>query len=74
LAHSINHDSICTALKDKFTGIRLLNSTEFKLPGSLADVFPGYSSASAASCAAIQFEYDILSKRICSLTLGNAKQ
>lgn len=74
LAHSINHDSIATALKDKFTGIRVLDSTEFKLPDSLASVFPGYSSASAASCAAIQFEYDILSKRICSLTLGNAKQ
>lgn len=74
LAHSIDHDSIATALKDKFTGIRLLDSTEFKLPDSLANVFPGYGSASAASCAAIQFEYDILSKRICSLTLGNAKQ
>lgn len=74
LTHCIDHDSIATALKDKFTGIRLLDSTEFKLPDSLANVFPGYSSASAASCAAIQFEYDILSKRICSLTLGNAKQ
>jgi hypothetical protein len=74
LAHSIDHDSIATALKEKFTAVRLLDSTEFKLPDSLADVFPGYSSTSAASCAAIQFEYDILSKRICSLTLGNAKQ
>ena len=74
LANSINHDTIATVLKDKFTAIRLLDSTEFKLPDSLVKVFPGYSSAGAASCAAIQFEYDILSKRICSLTLGNAKQ
>lgn len=73
-AHSLNHDSITTSLKDKFSAIRLLDSTEFKLPDSLASIFPGYSTTSAASCAAIQFEYDILSKRICSLTLGNAKQ
>ena len=74
LAHSIDHESIATNLKERFTAIRLLDSTEFKLPDSLADVFPGYSSNSALSCASIQFEYDIISKQICSLTLGNANQ
>ena len=74
LAYGIDHGSIATALQDKFTAIRLLDSTEFKLPDSLAAIFPGYSSTSAASCASIQFEYDILSKRICSLELGSAKQ
>lgn len=74
MAYSIDHGSIATVLQDKFTAIRLLDSTEFKLPDRLAAIFPGYSSTSAASCASIQFEYDILSKRICSLELGSAKQ
>lgn len=74
LVRNIDHASIATGLKNKYTAIRMLDSTEFKLPDSLADVFPGYSSTSALSCAAIQFEYDIISKNVCSLTLGNAKQ
>jgi len=74
LRHNIDHDSIATSLKNKYTAIRVLDSTEFRLPDSLADVFPGYNSSSALSCAAIQFEYDIISRDVCSLTLGNAKQ
>jgi hypothetical protein len=74
LQHTIDHDFIATDLTVMYTAIRFMDSTEFKLPDSLADVFPGYSSTSALSCAAIQFEYDIISKNICSLTLGNAKQ
>jgi Transposase DDE domain len=74
LGHNLNHDSIATKLKDKYTAIRFLDSTEFKVSDSLAAFFPGYSSTSAASCVAIQFEYDIISKKVCSLTLGNAKQ
>jgi len=74
LRYSIDHDSIATDLKSKFTAVRVLDSTEFKLSDSLAEVFPGYSSASALACAAIQFEYDIISKNVCSLTLGSANQ
>lgn len=74
LKHSIEHDSIPTELKKKFKSVRVLDSTEFKLPDSLASVFPGYSSASAKACAAIQFEYDIISKQVHSLTLGSANQ
>ncbi len=70
----IDHDSIPKHLKTKYTAIRILDSTEFKLSDSLAAVFLGYSSKSAASCAAIQFEYDIISKKICNLSFGNAKQ
>lgn len=72
--YTIDHNCISTQLKNKFRAIRILDSTEFKLSDSLADAFPGYSSKSALSCASIQFEYDILSKKICNLTLGNAKQ
>jgi len=34
LRHNINHDSIATSLKNKYTAIRILDSTEFKLPDS----------------------------------------
>lgn len=71
---TIDHDSIPTHLKNKYAAIRILDSTEFKLPDSLAEAFPGYSSKSALACSAIQFEYDIISKKVCNLTLGNAKQ
>ncbi|HRP33412.1 MAG: IS4 family transposase [Bacteroidia bacterium] len=74
LQHNIGHDSIPTELKKKFKSVRILDSTEFKLSDSLANVFPGYSSASAMACAAIQFEYDIISKKVHSLTLGSANQ
>lgn len=74
LQHSIDHDSIPTELKNKFKAMRVLDSTEFKLSDSLAEAFPGYSSTSALACAAIQFEYDIIGKKVCSLTLGSANQ
>lgn len=50
-----------------------MDSTEFKLPDSLAEDFPGYSASNALGCAAIQFEYDIISKNINSLSVENAK-
>lgn len=74
LCRHLVHDNISTHLKDKYTAIRILDSTEFKLPDALADAFPGYGSKSALSCAAIQFEYDILNKGIFSLDLGNARE
>lgn len=70
----IDHNSIPSHLAAKYKAIRILDSTEFKLPDSLAEAFPGYSSKSAKACAAIQFEYDVISKSICNLSLGNAKQ
>lgn len=70
----IKHEHIPTGLDKKFKSIRILDSTEFKVSDSLASVFPGYSSAGALACAAIQFEYDILGKQVHSLTLGSANQ
>lgn len=50
-----------------------MDSTEFKLPDSLAKEFPGYSASNALACAAIQFEYDLISKNINCLSVENAK-
>lgn len=73
LSHSINCEGITGMLKDKFKAIRIMDSTEFKLPDSLAKEFPGYSASNALACAAIQFEYDLISKNINCLSVENAK-
>jgi hypothetical protein len=50
-----------------------MDSTAFKLPDCLAKDFPGYSACNALAYAAIQFEYDVVSKKINCLTIENAK-
>ena len=54
-----------------FTSIRIMDSTEFKLPDKFKEVFSGYSS-DASSCAQIQFEYDLFSEQIKNLSLNGA--
>jgi hypothetical protein len=73
LSHQLEFGHLSSPLSDLFKSIRILDSTEFKLSNNLADAFPGYSK-SAAACAAIQFEYDILNKRLHCLSLGNARE
>src|SRR5690606_33621197 len=53
---------------------RIMDSTEFKLPGSMAKSFPGYDGDGTSSCAAIQFEYEFLSKEIKCICLGHARE
>lgn len=73
LGHSISYGVIATKLSNKYSAIRIMDSTEFKLPDCLAKDFPGYSACNALSCAAIQFEYDVISKSINCMSVGNAK-
>lgn len=73
LSVKIGGERILTALQNQFTAIRILDSTEFKLPDYFENDFPGYSKCNAAACAAIQFEYDILSKKINCMSLSNAR-
>jgi hypothetical protein len=73
LAVKIEGERILTELENKFTAIRILDSTEFKLPDYFEKDFPGYSKCNAAACAAIQFEYDIISKTINCMALSNAR-
>jgi hypothetical protein len=74
LAASIDYGGIETELQKKFSAVRIQDSTEFKLADSLAKDFPGYSESNALACAAIQFEYDIIGKKISCLSLGSAKE
>ena len=73
LTHRLSWEGIPTKLKNKYAAIRVLDSTEFKLPDSMAKEFPGYSASNALACAALQFEYDVISKHITCLSVENAK-
>lgn len=73
LNQSLQRKPIASELVKLFAGIRIMDSTEFKLPGNLATEFPGYSESGTAACAAIQFEYDAISRQIKYMTLENAR-
>lgn len=63
---------IASSWKNVFSGIRIMDSTEFKLPENMADQFPGYRGDGTASVAQIQFEYELLSNKITQLKIGHA--
>lgn len=73
LDHRVDRGSISSDLGKSFSGIRIMDSTEFKLPASLLQAFPGYSGDGTAACAAIQFEYDVLNRQIKCMSLENAR-
>jgi len=73
LMTQINNGRIVTELQQKYSAIRIMDSTEFKLPDALAKDFPGYSACNALACAAIQFEYDIISRKINCMAVENAR-
>jgi len=65
---------ISSHLSAHFTSLKVMDSTEFKLPDYFAESFPGYSACNALACAAIQLEYDVLSGKVYYFSLGNARQ
>lgn len=73
-SRNMGHETITAKYKDHFTSIRILDSTEFKLPDCFAGAFPGYSGSNALACAAIQFEYDLIGREVTSLVPGSANQ
>lgn len=56
-----------------FSAIRIMDSTEFKLPECLAEDFPGFDGDGTKSCTQIQFEYDIFSGKINDLSISDAR-
>lgn len=58
---------------DHFDRIRLMDSTEFKLPQALASDFPGFAGDGPVACMQIQFEYDILSSKIMDFSMRGAR-
>ena len=73
LSYSLDNKAIPSELSKYFSAIRIMDSTEFKLPANLAKEFPGYGGDGTDACAAIQFEYDIFSNQVKCLSLENGK-
>lgn len=73
LKHQLQISRLPSALADQFTAIRIMDSTVFKLPASLASDFPGFSGDGTKACAKVQFEFDLLSGSIRHLSLEHAR-
>lgn len=70
--HQLSQHSLPSKLAERFASVRVMDSTEFKLPASMADSFPGYSGDGTKACAQIQFEFDPLNGKVEHLSLENA--
>ncbi|MEL7147685.1 MAG: hypothetical protein AAFO69_15025, partial [Bacteroidota bacterium] len=69
LSSQKNHLSLPCELTNKFSSIRIMDSTEFQVHSSLSESFPGYGGDGTKACAQIQFEYDAFSGNIKQLSL-----
>ena len=69
LSKRINTGTIKSEWEKKFSAIRIMDSTEFKLPGSLSGSYPGYNGSGTKSGAQIQFEYDMFSGNVENISL-----
>lgn len=74
LSRQIDFNGFPSHLSQTFTAVKVMDSTEFKLPDFFANDFPGYGIVGSPACAAIQLEYDVLARTIHYLSLGNARQ
>ena len=73
LGDQLSSLKIPSAFGDHFSAIRIMDSTEFKLPECLSEDFPGFGGDGTKSCTQIQFEYDILSGKINHLDIVDAR-
>lgn len=74
LNRQLSENHLPSQLSNHFKAIKVMDSTEFKLPDSFTVDFPGYSLNSTPACAAIQLEYDVLSRKILCLSIGSARE
>jgi len=74
MGHQLAGNRLPSHLSDHFNSIKVMDSTEFKLPDYFARDFPGYGNNNAPACGAIQLEYDILNKKIHFLSLSSARK
>ena len=73
LSRQIASNQVSSGLRQHFTAIRIMDSTQFKLPQQMAEEFPGYDGDGTEACAQLQFEYDLLSGKINHFSFDNAR-
>lgn len=74
LGRQLRNEYMPSYLSNHFKSVKVMDSTEFKLPNHFAEDFPGYSACNALACAAIQLEYDVLNKKIHCLSISSARE
>jgi len=74
LSKQFRYTTVDSTLQKHFSGIRIMDSTEFQLPESMAEVFPGCGGDGGKSCCQIQLEFEVFSNKITQLEIGNALQ
>lgn len=73
LNYQISHTPLSTGLCQSFKAIRIMDSTQFKLPAKMATEFSGYDGDGTEACAQLQFEYDLLSGKVIELSIDKAR-
>jgi hypothetical protein len=68
----IKRPVLLSKYQSMFKTIRIMDSTEFKLPEKFYTTFPGFNDDGTYSCAQVQFEYDLFSGTIQNLSLNGA--
>jgi len=58
---------------NRFSAVKIKDSTRFQAPENLKEVFPGAGGASSEAGVHVQFEFDLLSGKICDLGFTDAK-
>ncbi|WP_028777279.1 IS4 family transposase [Shimazuella kribbensis] len=66
--------AIPSAYRDHFLRIRILDSTTFQVPDSLAEHYPGAGGCSHTAGVKIQLEYDLHSGQFLNLDVGAGKK
>ena len=61
-----------TFLVNRFTRIRILDSTSFQLPSPYADTYKGHGGGGSEAGVKIQLEYDLISGEFLETHVGNA--
>lgn len=64
--------TIKTEWEKKFTSIRIMDSTEFKISENHCESYPGSNGNGTKACAQIQFEYDLFNGKIENISLESA--
>lgn len=59
-------------IESLFSDIRIMDSSEFKVGKRAATSFPGYGGVGREAIVQIQFEYQLLSKKVNHISIGSA--
>ena len=67
-------EPLATVCLERFSSVKIKDSTRFQLPASVKDKYPGSGGAASEAGMHIQFEFDIKSGRVNTLKATDAKR